>query len=204
MVASFDQMSLNLDPKPKVSGAEKKRLSQLIRRADILALGKGAKLHHTIMQEEEHTAFETSDEVFVAFKSNGEILMRTSEFDRSKAETVDKLVRQCQSTIAQELRRKLSYDGSLLLHTITENKKLREFLRVSLQSAVSPYLKEQLGERIRVHTLGTVLEPGFAINLMAPNDFDFYATFSVPSGSNVKPIARLLAKSNEWLARLSR
>ena len=205
-VSSFDLMTLTIEPKPKVSGGDKKKLKQLIRRADVLAIGKDAKLHHTIgVAEEEHTAFETADKLFVVFSPNGEMEIRTSDFDESKARTVDKLIEQYISIVTKELRRKITYEGRAMLHLITKNKKLKNLLKVGLQSAVSPYLKEKLGEKIRVVTLTAILETNLAINFIMPNDIDFFSRIEIPTGARSKNvIGESFVKSFEWLNRVSK
>ncbi len=198
-------MTLEVEPKPKVSEADRKKLKQLIRRADILAIGKGAKLHHTVTAESEHTAFVTPDDVFVVFSSSGEVEMRSADFGQSKAKTVDKLIEQYGAIVTKELRRKMTYEGRSMFHLITKDKKLKMLLRIALQSAQSPYLKEKLGEKTRVVTLSAVLERDLAINFIFPDDVDFYSRLEVPSGAKAKGVVeKSLVTSFDWLDRISK
>lgn len=136
-----------------------------------MSFEKGASIDH--MLPPDHLALTTGDGTLVGLSTNGHMSIRAKEVDISKARRIDTLVFRIIRAIENAVGRKNTYEIESMFHLTVKEENLKRFLRASIASALSSYLKVKLGERARVQALLVELADDFAVGMGGPDDLDF-------------------------------
>jgi hypothetical protein len=195
----FGRVNLTLRPRKKLSEPERKKLAQHFVDVDLWSFEKGIVLDHVMPPE--HLAFKTADGVTIGVYDSGRVDVETENVETSSAPRIEKLAFRVLGNLRRVGRLKTTYGASLLLHSYVKERKLLRFIHACSVSALNPYLKQKMGERVTVQGLLVRLDRGTLVGMTLPNDLDFLATYEV-SGRRKGLLRRVMNEATSRVEEL--